>query len=745
MSHRLVSLLLLLFCTATVAVGQQWKSGEGDWSDEGWQGDLGIFWEEKGLLRYRDDGKAGSAVLFKTYTRGLSDLLYWETQTRFEAVPTASNHFIWTLFFEKQGESLYAYCIEPEPRGTGVAITQYKANSAYTGYTDRRVLESLRLDNPALAWSSLILQALFTVEDGLRMTVILPDGRAMSTLFIILRGGEFIPRMALHTRFSAQKKLSYAWMLPTVSTTLGTGSTDLRYTGIEVFDEGRIVIRLDRPVRIDQAEATVSGTPVSISMGQTSSEIILTLPFAFTGGTRYPVSISRLIDLKGTAHDLAFDIGAESDKPDDPTPEASGIFITEVMASPPESGPLNGAKYIELYNNTSETIPLQALQLHYKGQRFRLPATPLAPYSYALLYPLGSNPSDLGVQVPMLEFPALSGSFFLSLEEVSTGAALDRIHFSPALYGEGVPAGGASVERVVFRPPEWRRSDSPTGGTPGRPTAMKAHQAVEKGTVVINELMLSPEPTGEKYIELLNTSDSPVELSDLYLAYKNSPTASPKSWLLVTAPRTIPAGGYTVLCPYPEALPRLHDHTDRETYVERIDFPPLSPTYTEVALMSHKGHTPIDNAIYRRQWLGDTSADRSHHSLERISPGKDGTRRSAWSRSSVGGTPGVRNQPLNTAPTPDAEWPDDPHLSLDDLIRLAPLYSDRLTLELFHLSGSPFLRADKKDAEKLLHELMQNSAPLPTTIYIIRATITPTEEGLQPLTYTSKWLHTPAL
>lgn len=745
MTRRLVPLLLLLICTTVVARAQAPAEPDEALVNAGWTGDAALFEYSGGFLRYRNDGIAGTATLYKTYERDLSEYLFWETQLQFDAVPTSGNTFTWTLFFEKSPQGLLAYGIEPDARGGLVVLVRYSVTPDYHTYTDRRILDRIILDNPAFAWSQLTLQALFTTEKGLQMGVILPGGKSLLTDPVPPKGGELIGRMQLSTRFSAQKKLSYAWTLPTVSADPRRDSSPLSYTEIELSDEGRIRLLLDRPVRLDRASAEVDGTAVALSPGHSSQELLLTLPFAFTAGKRYAVRVRDLLDLQGQPHELEFDLETEAEEADDESRKVEGIFISEVMTSPPESGPLAGTKYIELYNNTPQTIPLSALQLRYRTQLYKLPATSLAPYSYALLYPIGSRPSGTGVQVPMPEFSALSGTFYLSLEEVGSGAVLDDLHFSPARYGEGVPTGGASVERVAFRPAEWRRSIAPSGGTPGTGTAMKAHKAVEKGALILNELMLSPETTGEKYIELYNTSSAPLDLSDLYLSYRNSPTASPKSWLLVTEPYTIPAGGYAVLCPYPEALPRIHSFTDPETYIERIDFPALSSTYTEVELRSHRGWTLIDRAIYRRQWLGDSSGDRSKHALERVSPDTDGTQRPSWSRSAVGGTPGVRNQPLSGSPTLTAEWPEDPHLSLEDLLRLTPQYRDLLTLELFSLTGGLILRLHKKEAEKALHELLDGSSALPTSISVVRATITPPQEDLQPLTYTAKWIHIPRL
>ena len=744
MTHRLATFVLFVLCTIASALGQERSLRAGDWSGQGWEGDVGFFRESNGLLSYRNDDQAGVATISKPYQKSPSGLLYWEMQTRFDALPTTANTFVWTLFFQKHLGTLYAYSLEPAIRGSGLLLTRYTTDAGRRTFTDRTILATLPLDDRLTTWGALTIQALYTAHDGLRVSAIQPNGTTFTADPITtIADEEIMTIMALRTHFSAKKKLKYSWILPRVETTLGKETPELTYTDLKIYDEGRICLRLDRVVRVDQAVATVSGTAASITLGQSSDEIILTLPFAFAQGMRYAVRVENLLDLHGTPHTITLDFEAESDDPQEQNrPQAPGIFITEIMADPPTTGPLAGTAYIELYNATPETISLGALRLQYKQRTYRLPAVALAPYSYALLYPMGSAIFAQGVQVPMPDFPALAGARFdLSLEALSDGRILDYVHFSSALYGVGLPVGGASVERVSMRPAEWRRSDAPQGGTPGSPSTMRAHKLIQKQSVIINELMLSPKPTGEKYIEFYNNSDTELNLSDLYLTYRNTPTAAPKSWLLVTQPTPLAPGAYVVLCPYPDALPRIHEQTDPKTYIERIDFPSLSPTYTELTLVSHRGGVVVDEAIYRRQWLGATSGERSHHSLERLAPDTDGRQQKSWSRSAQGGTPGVRNHPLDTDDSTAADWPESQALTPGRLLYYATKYSDLLTIDLYHTTGIPILTVRQKQATELLHHLMANTAPLPTLLYIIRVTIAPPREGLAPIAYTDKWMH----
>ncbi|MDO4771476.1 lamin tail domain-containing protein [Porphyromonas sp.] len=508
---------------------------------------------------------------------------------------------------------------------------------------------------------------------------------------------------------------------------------------------------------------------IAITITNTRKGLSLTIREGETSHVAEPIGIDRRGVFSGTMKFTAIYTKDEKKKlhwrlpevkqiednpevPTEPTPApiSGQLLFSEIMASPPEDGLLEGVRYIELYNPTDRTLPLEAFSLSYKNTAYTLPEAELLPKAYMTLFAADNQPAEpLEGMIAMEKFPALSGTFTLVLTNKTTEEESDRIKYSNALYGKGFDKGKASVERLSFtgKGDQWRRSDAPEGGTPSRPTKMKPSLSVSSASVVINEILLSPSGTGEKYIELHNPSDHDVRLQDLYLRYRNKPNADHTEWLIVTAPQTLPAKGYVVLTPYPDALVRLYPDVDPKTLIERIDFPGVSPTYTEIELVSHAEDEIIDSIIYRRQYLGDTSKDRIGSSLERRAPHLDGTKAETWRKAlkeSRGGTPGRVNSVHGLPPTDEEEesleWPDSPRLDYEALQTFGERYADRLTLDVYTLKGQRVIVEQGKACLTFIENFRQGVLQWDTALYVISVRIKG-EGDQQDLFYKSKWLY----
>ena len=443
---------------------------------------------------------------------------------------------------------------------------------------------------------------------------------------------------------------------------------------------------------------------------------------------------------------------AEEPTPSPPPAEEKTLYISEIMASAPEDGPFEGFKYLELYNPHETEVSLHTFVLRYKNTSYTLPEVTVAPRSYVTLFDEDNPPAEtLPHSVGMGKFPALSGTFVLQLIGVDSRKVVDRVKFGHRLYGYGFEKGRASVERLSFsgQDDRWRRSDDPRGGTPSEPTKMKRPLPVVSGTVIINELLLSPPSTGEKYIELHNTSDKPIRLQDLYLRYRNKPEGDPTEWRLVTSEHLIPAHGYIVLTPYPDALVRLYRDVPTDVLIERIDFPSLSPTYTEISLHAYATDEVVDRVVYRRQHLGSSTKDRNGFALERRLPTLDGTKESSWRRAlkeSNGGTPGRVNSVYDLPALSEEEeevgdlWPDDPELDYTQLERYARRYADRLVMEVFSLLGQPLVSQRGTDCLQFIDDFRQSRLSWDTRLYIISIRIRGSDKQ-HDLHYKGKWLY----
>ncbi|MBU0691879.1 lamin tail domain-containing protein [bacterium] len=79
---------------------------------------------------------------------------------------------------------------------------------------------------------------------------------------------------------------------------------------------------------------------------------------------------------------------------------------------------------------------------------------------------------------------------------------------------------------------------------------VSAAWAVDPGDVVINEIMYDDigTPTDMEWVEIHNTTDSPIDISGWYLTDNNAYPTSTEGGIEVPASTTIPADGYLVLC-----------------------------------------------------------------------------------------------------------------------------------------------------------------------------------------------------
>ena len=81
------SLLLLLLIAPLIAHAQ-----------EGWEGNVEEFIIEDGIARHQNNGKSGSATLYKDINAEASDSFTWSFGFVFADYPTNSNTFEVTLF-----------------------------------------------------------------------------------------------------------------------------------------------------------------------------------------------------------------------------------------------------------------------------------------------------------------------------------------------------------------------------------------------------------------------------------------------------------------------------------------------------------------------------------------------------------------------------------------------------------------------------------------------------------------------
>ncbi|MDO5017345.1 MAG: lamin tail domain-containing protein [Porphyromonas sp.] len=740
-------LLLLLAILPLAARGQ-----------EGWLGDTDLFVIEEGYANYIEDGKAGRATLYKHFDPGgVPASFSWRFGFYFNDVPTSSNTFEVELFRESLPNYKYLYKVVPDNGGAAVSLVREVYITEAGGNWSRittQVLSTRSFKFVTSVWSQLSVEVQYAPDKGLRLSTFHPLSGFWQDDWVETRHGTPTWTVQLSTKFTSRKKLGYRYLLPVI--VKGNNDTEepepVRIVSFHPEDIGRVTLQLSAPVSIQSATVTCPGFRPTLMPGESPDRLVVNLGASFVAHSAYPFEIQHLTDAYGRNVNLSFVVETEAES-DGSIAMPQGFHITEVMASPPDEGPLRGIKYIELYNNTGLTRQLAHFALKYGKTTYPLPPITIVDSSFAVLYiETDPPPTRLSTLVPMETFPALSGNFSLVLVD-ENGTLYDQLKYSSKLYGEGMPKGGASLERVTYNPDTWRRSNHPNGGTPGTRTTLRPFRKVLYHDLVINELLLSPPATGEKYIELYNNSSLPIDLTDLYLTYSNKEESpSVTSWLLVKTPTLLQPGQYAVLSPYPEALPRFYPEHDRDTFIERIDFPAISPTYSEIQLYSHATGESVDHVVYRRQWLGNSSADRTGFSLERIDPNKSGKSQYSWRRASengsakgLGGTPGLPNSSLglshDSPPEPFVSWPEEPRLEYQQIAPMLRRYSDLSTLSVYSLIGQPLLTATGDEVEPILTRLKQGTADLPLMMVTVVLHFHNPDEDPDTVTYSGVWLH----
>lgn len=708
-------------------------------AQEGWSGDIDLFSLENGRLTLSPLAQGREqAEIHRSYELRSGEPVAWTMECHYDRRPSRYNTFALDLFSIQKETGLETYTLCPDPKGLEVRLVRML--SPTEGTRKEEVLLRHTLTSPDEAWQRVALRVIYDGERQMTLRMLSPEGGVQHADVSVQLDGRPEGLLSLRVKFTSSRMNSTFWTEPTIHSPYRNHG-QIRLLRSARRSDGTISLYLNQPVDLSRAVALVGGRETRVAYGETLSEVILPVSSP-SGSGPLEVRISGMETLDGPVGEWQTSIERPSAE------DGSGLIISEIMIDPPAVGLLARVPYVEIANRGTAPVDLGRVILRCRTTAYDLPPVTLPPGGYAVLHSSQYKlPQESAHTLPMDHFPSMSGSFVLSLEG-RDGQSIDRVVVDDRLYEPGLQREGHSIERVESDPPQWRYSTAPMGGTPGAPSLMRPYETLVPGALVVSELMLSPESVGEKYVELYNNSSHPIELEGVYMSFRNSPDGSYSAWPLVVSPYTLPAKSYAVLTPYPPALERLYPLCDPSTLVERIDFPSISPTYSEISLIARADRSTVDQVVYRRQWLGDTTADRTRHSLERVSPHADGTKKSAWRRASEasrGGTPGRLNSTSTESGSGEGTWPDDPHLSYEQMMALLPLYGELATLELFTLDGQQIYRKEGREVRPFIAKLQDGKAPLPTLIVVVRVTFTPPDPDFVPLTYSGKWVHAGAL
>ncbi len=167
--------------------------------------------------------------------------------------------------------------------------------------------------------------------------------------------------------------------------------------------------------------------------------------------------------------------------------------------------------------------------------------------------------------------------------------------------------------------------------------------------LIINEIMFDPNPTvglpASEYVELLNISNSAINLEDLRYSDSNTEFIFPEILL--------DSGDYLILCDIEDTA--IFKWSGNVIGLET--WPALNNSGDVLSILSNEGQI-IDQISYDEHWFDGSAKDEGGWSFERINPFKKCSNKDNWAYSinGAGGTPGEINSIFN--PRPDLEGPE---------------------------------------------------------------------------------------
>ena len=249
-------------------------------------------------------------------------------------------------------------------------------------------------------------------------------------------------------------------------------------TSVDVVSDQVIVLWFTEKVDQFTAENTLNytannglGSPsLAEVLAATPQAVELTFPPSFQEGVGYTLSVQNIQDDSGNVMlnstiDFMYNIpffGAYKD-----------VVITEFMADPNPSVGLPEAEYLEIFNNTSQTISLENWTLSDGSTTITLADQPFLPQTYLLCFDPSSGASYGIINTIEGPIPTLNNSGDIIVLRDNNGLVIDSVAYSIGWYQDAQKAlGGWSLElknidSPCHDPSNWGVSENATGGTPG--------------------------------------------------------------------------------------------------------------------------------------------------------------------------------------------------------------------------------------------------------------------------------------
>lgn len=257
-----------------------------------------------------------------------------------------------------------------------------------------------------------------------------------------------------------------------------------------VIDPQTLEVAFSEPVDLVSAE-TVSnysldqslGNPVSATRLADSSKVELYWSGSMQNGVTYTLTVSNVEDQNGNALiyeqiPIVYNVPAKGD-----------VLISELMADPNPQVSLPDAEYLELFNNTAVDIDLAGWKYSDATSSETLPAYVLPANSFLILCDVADTAlfTSFGSVLGLSSWPTLNNSGDMLSLETPNALTIHTVNYDTDWYGDPTKeSGGWSLE---MKDPEgeclgqinWSASDDPMGGTPGKANSNWLEQADTTG------------------------------------------------------------------------------------------------------------------------------------------------------------------------------------------------------------------------------------------------------------------------
>jgi hypothetical protein len=320
------------------------------------------------------------------------------------------------------------------------------------------------------------------------------------------------------------------------------------------------------------------------------------------------------------------------------------IVINEIMYTPAP----DQEEWVELYNKTDSPINLKKWTLSDNSSHTEITLQdkflPEGGFLILCKDTLLENYYDAPIEIIQMKLPTLNNSGDIIRIADSLNSTIDSLGYSPDWGGskEGKSLERISVDDASTDSSNWMTSLSKSGATPGNINSVTNLKGYEKNSLIINEIMFDPSANNSEFVELLNISNSPVDIGGwkLIKSENSFQNISDESFI-------IPGSGYFVFAADSiifENYPWLKNSSYNIANQSSLG---LSSSEGKLIVKDVKGNT-IDSVYYSSNWHNKNILNTKNKSLERINPLIDSNNPGNWytAVNPEGATPGKANSIL---------------------------------------------------------------------------------------------------